>query len=188
MPLLLRGMALQVKAEGGAQSAAALMYPAVETKPHRHVYHQHAHPATRTEFPAIAYNAYKRGRCAYISVPIEEEFRSNHYYWLRSIYANALRQVLPNPLLMVQGPTSLRVSLMEKGGKRILHLIDYQREDTGVVEEFRETGDVQVRIRCPSPAHITIYPSEEDVGWGEENGYVKFRVPSFKFHVIAVIE
>ncbi len=188
MPLLLKSRALQVEAEEIAQRIASLMYPAVETKPYRHVYHQHAHPAVRTEFPAIVYNAYKKGRCIYIALPIEEEFRSNHYYWLRNIYANALKQILPNPLLKVNGPISLRVSLMKKEGKLILHLIDYQHEDTGIVEEFKETGEVRVEIRHPSPRKITVYPSVKEIEWTEENGYIKFQVPPFKLHTMIVIK
>ena len=190
MPLLVKDRALQVKVKKDAQTLARLTYPAVEQKwPYRHVHHQDvAHPATESEYPAITYNVYGKGRCVYFAQPVEAGFGRKGYYWLRKIYANALRKVLLNPMLEVNGPLSLQVSLMEKEGKRILHLINYYTEKTGVVEEFPETRNVQVKIRSPHTKEVVTAPAMEKVEWSERNnGIIEFQVPPFKGYAAILI-
>ncbi len=187
MPLLLKDRGLIVDVKGDAETLASLMYPAVELKPYRHVYHQHAHPEFETGSAGIIYNSYGRGRCIYMAAPIESSFRRDHYYWLRSIYHLALKKVIQDPLLEVDGPLSLHISLMRKGDRLILHLLNYYAEKTGVVEETIETRNVKVKIGRVKPKRIMAHPQMKEIEWSERNGHIEFKVPPFNHHTMIVI-
>ena len=134
------------------------------------------------------YNTYGDGRCVYIAAPVEKEFRKNRYSWFRTIYADALRRVLPNPRVEVLGPLSIVTSLMKREGRLIIHLLDYRYEKTGIVEEFYETRDVTIRVRTKKPRRIVTHPGEREPEWIERNGAIEFRVPPFNMYTAVVIE
>jgi len=195
MPLLLKTSelpALKVAPTTG-KTRAGLMEPAVETRVHRHVYHQHAHPAAETPHPSVVVNTFNKGSCMYIPLPLEAGYWDSGSPWLRNVYVNGVRVLNPEPGIDVHAPLSVEVSVMRQPGESrlIIHLVNV-REETAAgskvfIEEVHPAGEVGISLRRDARS-VRLIPEGTEVPFSKSSGRISFTVPSFQLHTAVVIE
>ncbi len=195
MPLLLKTPVLPTLKvlPTTATTLAGLMEPAVETKVHRHVYHQHSHPAAATPYPSVVVNAFGKGSCLYIPLPLEAGYWSSGSPWLRNVYLNGLRVLNPEPGIDVRAPLSVEVSIMRQPGQSrvIVHLINV-REETAAgsktfIEDVHPVGEVEISLRLDARS-VRLIPEGTELAVSRSSGRISFVVPPFGLHTAVAIE
>lgn len=194
MPVLIKGLntpVLRVRPSAEAKTLSAFMEPAMEAKTYRHVYHQHAHPAYRTNDPAITVHSFGKGACIYIAAPIEASFWKTGSPWLRLIVLDCLRLIRPKPLLEVSAPIGVEVNLMQQGNRWIVHLVQVREEKAGgsktFIEEIWPLHNIQVKVR-KKPERVYLAPDKEPLPFAEEEDGISFTVPVIGLHAMVVLE
>ncbi|MBP1994516.1 beta-galactosidase trimerization domain-containing protein [Paenibacillus eucommiae] len=200
LPILLKEQGqrrLNVIASPQAACLSGSMNPAVEAKVHRHVYHQHAHPANEAPYPAVVTNAFGRGKSLYIAGPIEASYWQTGSPWLRNLYLNCLRKLNQEPRLVVKAPLSVEVNVMvqartqDQASRIIVHLINV-REDKAAgsksfIEEVAPVDNVEVRIQA-SAKRVYLIPSGTELSFTQEKDSIRFTVPRVDIHTAVVID
>ncbi|MDF2723855.1 MAG: hypothetical protein K0Q59_3530 [Paenibacillus sp.] len=194
MPHLIKGVntpVLRVRPSAGTQPLSFFMEPAMESKTYRHVYHQHAHPAFRTNDPAITLNRFGQGACVYIAAPIEAAFWKTGSPWLKLIALDCLKLLRPKPLLEVSAPIGVEVNLMRQNDRLILHLVQVREEKAGgsktFIEEIWPLHRIPVKIR-QKPQRIYLAPDNTPLDFEETEDGVTFTVPELGLHAMIVLE
>ncbi|MFC3771075.1 beta-galactosidase trimerization domain-containing protein [Paenibacillus sp. GCM10012303] len=194
MPVLVKGTntpVLRVRPSAEARVLSVYMEPAMETKTHRHVYHQHAHPAIRTDDPAITLYSYGKGACLYLSAPVEASYWKTGSPWLRRIYMDGYKLLRPDPLIEVDAPIGVEVNLMRQASRWIVHLVQVREEKAAgsktFMEEIWPLHNIKVRIRA-KPARLYLAPQLEPLPFAEEGDGIVFTIPVLELHAMAVLE
>ncbi|GAA3407891.1 beta-galactosidase trimerization domain-containing protein [Paenibacillus hodogayensis] len=194
MPVLVKGVSapvLRVRLAAEARAVSAFMEPAMESKTYRHVYHQHAHPAIRTDDPAITVHPFGKGACVYIAAPVEASFWRTGSPWLRRIYMDCLKLLRPEPLLEVEAPIGIEVNLMRQGTRLIVHLVQVREEKAGgsktFIEEIWPVFNIRVKIRA-KPQSAYLAPDRQPLALVEEGDGVSLIVPEVGLHAMVVLE
>ncbi|RKN76052.1 alpha-amylase family protein [Paenibacillus ginsengarvi] len=194
MPILLKDTAqktLRIEAREGATVLAKFTDPALEAKTFRHVYHQHAHPAFPTPFPAVVSHSYGSGASLYFAGPIESAFWRTGSPWLRTLYLNGLNELDPDPLVKVEAPISVEVSVMRQSSRLVVHLTNV-REDKAAgsktfIEEIAPVTNIRVSVKT-SAERVYIAPDNTELPFEKEEGRIRFVVAEVGLHAAVVIE
>jgi hypothetical protein len=111
-------------------------------------------------------------KVAYVALPIFKAYR-NHDYWIyRELAVKALRFLLPEPLLQVDGPGGLEGTLHTQPAasghpaRWIVHLVAYQPRRT--LQNLAPEG-------TPVPVQV-------------DGGYVRVELPKVGVHTVVVLE
>jgi hypothetical protein len=125
----------------------------------------------------------------------------------RDLVSDALRRLLPEPTLTVEGlPTAGRVSLMRQQaeGRLVLHLLYATPVKRGadssiyasgqqaieVIEDLVPLHGVRCTVRLPKGARarrVTLDPQGEVLPFTEEAGAVQFAVPELLCHQMVAV-
>lgn len=141
------------------------------------------------EYPA----AIKKGNIVYMAHNVCEMYFVHGAQYHRDYLINALKLIYKSPVMQVKLPSAGRARLANQKGKNryILHLLyasPIQRGRTLVIEDIIEIRDIDVCLRIKEPIKSAVLiPSNKEIAFVEENGEVKFSVPSLKFHQIVAL-
>jgi hypothetical protein len=111
--------------------------------------HRHTPSSGRVAYPG----AVRNGRVVYFAHPIFSQYSRNAPRWCRTLVANAIDLLLPEPVVRVSGPTTLQASVLEQKEQRraIVHLLHYiperRGQDFDVIEDVIPVTDITVSLR-----------------------------------------
>ncbi len=152
--------------------------------------HQHTPSSRETGYPGIV----RRGQVIYFAHPIFTQYRSRAPRWCRTLLLNALALLLPDPLVRVNGPSTLMTALNEQTAEKrqVLHLLHYIPERRG--EEFDTIEDViplynlDVSVRADRPVSaVRLAPQGTPLAFNLAAGRVLFTVPELNGHQMVEI-
>ncbi|GAA3406145.1 beta-galactosidase trimerization domain-containing protein [Paenibacillus hodogayensis] len=194
MPILLKDpahKALRIEAKEGSDVWARFTDPALEAKTHRHVYHQHAHPAHPTPHPAVVAHTYGKGASLYVSGPIESAYWRTGSPWLRTLYLNGLRRLYPDPFVKVDAPLSVEVNAMRQSSRIVIHFTNV-REDKAAgsktfIEEIVPAGQIEAVVRA-SADRVYVVPGNTELSFVKEEGQIRFVLPEIGLHAAVILE
>lgn len=194
MPILLKKTSspvLRVRNRSDAESLAQLVRPAVETRTHRHVYHQHAHPDRVTGYPAITSNRRGKGAAVYFSGSVETSYVATGSPWLRKIVLNCIDRLLPQPVIRVEAPLSVEVTWMRQADRWIVHLTAIRTERTdgtpSYIEDIIPIPTVIVTVNA-RPSRVYSAPDMTEINFEEQEHGIRFAVHQLGFHAMIVLE
>jgi hypothetical protein len=106
---------------------------------------------------------------------------------------NVLNLLLPEPLLRVEGPTSMETTVARQGKRTIVHLLQYCPErrtpKLDIVEDIVPLFDVPLSLKLArKPRRAYLAPGEEPLAFEYAGGRVSLRVPSVRGHEMVVVE
>jgi len=179
---------VRVKAGAGAESLARVVEPYFE----RAWDHFSSHRQTPGDKASRYSAAVQRGRVAYIAYPIFSAFAMHGNYPYRLLVRNVLDRLLPEPLLRVEGPTSLEATVMTQGKRVIVHLLNYAPErrakDLDLVEDVVPLFDVKVSLKLgKEPGLVYLAPTAKGLYFEYEEGRVRVEVPEVRGHEMVVL-
>ena len=128
----------------------------------------------------------------YFSHPIFRQYSEYASLWCKKLFQNALNRLLPSPLVEVNGPSTLEVTLNTQVSKNrdVIHLLHYIPEKRSknlyTVEEIIPLFDIEisVRLRDKNSPHVSValQPQNQPVEHEIENEKLLFKVPELYGH------
>ncbi|WP_135553947.1 alpha-L-fucosidase [Paenibacillus cymbidii] len=159
IPQLLEGPFLKVK-PSTAETLSRIQWPLTVPAPQRAFRHPIPPAGRISEFPAVTTNRYGEGQAMYVAAPIFATYWKYNHFWLRRIVNNALDLMDTGKPFSLAAPATVEANMMENGGRRYLHLINFQNGHTGSRKEaFYDP------IECINPIYdiVVRFPAEAGV-------------------------
>ncbi|MBN2047004.1 MAG: beta-galactosidase trimerization domain-containing protein [Anaerolineaceae bacterium] len=153
--------------------------------------HRHTPSRGETGYPGIVRN----GNAIYFMHPIFRQYEQNAPRWVRMLFFNAIDLLMPDPLVRVDGPTTLLATLNTQTEKQrdIVHLLHFIPERRGrdfdVVEEVIPLYHLPVSVRVEQQVQsVRLVPQEVSLDFKVENGRVSFEVDKLDGHQMIEIQ
>lgn len=109
---------------------------------------------------------------------------------LRRFLDDMARRMFPEPMVRVEGPGSVDVSVARKGGKLLVNLVNTSgpHRTEAVIESIPPVGELRVTIRQPArPASVRLEPSGQAPAFEYRDGKVTVTVPGVAIHEAIVL-
>ena len=147
-----------------------------------------------SEFPAIGVNRYGQGTALYIAAPVFRTYWNSNHFWVRRIVTNLLDLYETGKTFDTDAPVHVEANLMEKDGKKFLHLINFQNIHAGEksssfydpIESITPVHGIEVRVNDPRIRSATTRPDGEKLATEKTERGIRFTVP--KVHIHTIIE
>jgi hypothetical protein len=138
------------------------------------------------------------GKVAYLSHPIFRAYQLHGYPVYRLIIGALLRRLLPEPLVRIEAPTTVEVTLLrqqpdDSTERLVCHILNYvpQRRtpDLDLLEDVIPLYDVPLAIRAGwTPRAAYLAPEQTTLPVTMEGAYARVRVPRVEGHAMIVLE
>ena len=133
------------------------------------------------------------GRSAHIAFPIFRAYALHGNYPYRLLVRNILGMLLPEPLVRIDAPTGVEVSVMKQGKRTITHLLYYSAErrakDLDLIEDIVPLHDLPLSVKLVrQPARAYLAPDMTPVPLVYRDGYAHVTVPELRGHAMVVLE
>ncbi len=194
IPQLIDGAFLKVKPTT-AETWSRILWPLTVPAPRRAFRHPIPPAGRASEFPAISANRYGEGQAIYVAAPIFGTYWRHNHFWLKRIINNALRMIDRKRPFFIEAPPSVEANMMEKQGKRYLHLLNFQNGHTGSrkdalydpIEQINPVHDVKVIFRDRHIAGVRQLPENVSLTLTDTADGVEVTVPKVHIHTILEI-
>ena len=187
--MYLRG--LEVAPLAGAEVLASTAVPYFNRTYRHFCSHRHTPSAGEPGYPAVV----KSGRVVYLAHPVFSQYHKNAPRWVKTVVLDALRLLLPEPLVRHEGPSTLTTALNEQPaeGRAVLHLMHYiperRGQDFDIIEDVIPLYDVRVSVRPPREvAAVRLAPEGTPLEIAQRDGRVEFVVPEVHGHRMVALE
>ncbi len=181
--MYLRGM--DVIAQPGSEVLASVMVPYFNRTYQHFCSHRHTPSSGQPGYPGIIRN----GSVIYFAHPIFTQYHRNAPRWCKTLFLNALDILLPEPLVRIQGPSTLltAINAQTRKDRWVLHLLHYVPERRGqefdVIEDVIPLYNIRVSIRVPRTIRqVTCVPDRQALPWTIKNERLEFTVPEINGH------
>jgi hypothetical protein len=155
------------------------------------VSHRTTPPDGVTDQPAVTIN----GKCTYISLPVFRTYRQYGNRVCRDLVRNCLTRLLPSPLVMVDGPSGLEVTVtrQEAMGRTIIHLLYAVPERRAlrldIIEDRQVVEDLVIALRVDKrPDRVVLQPQGDILATEFDGSYVHIQVARVEGYQLLVIE
>ena len=132
------------------RALATLVDPLIEPRPEELFFFRHGElspPGDSTAFAAVTHRTVGSGQVAYVAAPIFEAFNTQHQWYLGDVADNLLRALSPPRAVEVEAPRSVEVTLTEKDGHLVVHLVNYHlAAERNFVEEVVPVHGVELLL------------------------------------------
>ncbi|GHV28877.1 hypothetical protein AGMMS4952_13620 [Spirochaetia bacterium] len=128
-------------------------------------------PGIDTEYPAIAYGSFGKGKAVWSAAPFEQSSQTVH----KQVFTNLIQYISSDkPQIKSDAPAQVEFTIFRDQEKKILQL-----HCVNIQEQFPmiPLGGFSVALRLEtSPRRVVLLPATTDVPFTVQNGYVEFRV------------
>jgi hypothetical protein len=180
-----RGVAIQADAE--AEVLAETIAPYFNRTWEHFCSHRHS-PSTGK---AIGPAAVAGESAIYFAHPLFTTYANCAPVWCKLLLQNALEILLPDPILRIDGPSSIvaTVNAQPAENRQIIHLLGYIPERRGqafdVIEDVLPVRDVRVSLRAESePQSVRLVPEGSDLPFRWANGRVELICEELRGHAM----
>ncbi len=127
--------------------------------------------------------------------PLFTQYHANAPLWVKKLAGNALKRLLPDPVMEVKGPSSVLAAVNEQPGEKrwVVHLLHYIPERRGqafdVIEDVIPVANIDVRVKTPQTVRRTVLvPEGRAIEARREGAYTAFRLPVLEGHQMIALE
>jgi len=129
----------------------------------------------------------------YIAYPIFSAFANHGNIPCRKLTEKIIDLLLPEPLIKIDGPSSLEATLTRQGSRTIIHLLYYcpeRRTPTlDIVEDIVPLYAVPLSLKIArKPASVYLAPGGEKLEFAYALGRLEITVPEIRGHQMIVVE
>ncbi|MEN6311364.1 MAG: alpha-amylase family protein [Acidobacteriota bacterium] len=143
---------------------------------------------------AATINSFGKGRVAAVYGPVASIYFRSHHPWLREFIGGLAAELFPNPVVRVDGPSCLDVSLRTtRDGKLSIHLLN--TAGTPLPDRYSFTDfippleNVRLTVKCAAkPKSVAWVPDGGPLDWDWRDGRLTVTVPRLKIHGVLVVE
>jgi hypothetical protein len=182
---------LQVEATGDCEILSHTKVPYFNRTWEHFCSHKHTPSSGQNGYPGIT----KKGNAIYFMHPIFTQYNQNAPRWCKQLFFNALRMLLPDPLIEHNGPSTMLVTLNEQKAKnrQVVHLLHYIPErrssDIDVIEDVIPLYNIKLSVRIPQPVkQVVCVPENILLAFELKEDRVEFTVPKIEGHQMIALE
>ncbi|MBI2300490.1 MAG: beta-galactosidase trimerization domain-containing protein [Armatimonadetes bacterium] len=189
-PYVMYEPGLKVASKPGAEVLGEIWEPYFNRTWRHFVSHNHTPVRGRGEDPGIV----QSGRVVYFSHPVFACYGKHGMMFYRDVALNALRRLLPDPLVLSDAPTTLQVTWNRQPaeGRSVVHLLHYIPEKRTLGPEYVEDViplyNVGLKLRASAPRRVYLAPGDGELPFVVEGGYVRLTVPEVRGHTMVVMD
>lgn len=186
--MYLRGQ--KVSPAEGAEVLAEIWEPYFNRTYQHFCSHAHTPVARRAEPPA----ALRKGRVVYLVHPVFSTFAQYGMPFYKQLVLNALKILLPSPLVIADAPSTLQVTWNRQPahGRSVVHLLHYIPERRTLAADYLEDViplyNVPLRLRASAPRRVYLAPQREQIPFQTDGEYLSLIVPEVRGHQMVVLE
>ena len=186
--MYLRGQ--KVSPAEGAEVLAEIWEPYFNRAYQHFCSHAHTPVARRSELPA----ALRKGQVVYLTHPVFSTFAQYGMPFYKQLVLNALKMLLPNPLVIADAPSTLQVTWNRQSAHRrsVVHLLHYIPERRTLAADYLEDviplSSIPLRLRTSTPKRVYLAPQREEVPFQTDGEYLSLTVPEVRGHQMMVLE
>ncbi len=180
----------QVAAQPGTEVLAECVAPYFNRTWEHFSSHRHTPSAGKPGYPGVL----RRGRAIYFMHPVFTQYQGNAPRWVKRLVVNAVRMLLPEPLVRLEAPSSALVSINEqpRENRWVVHLLHYIPERRGrefdVIEDVIPLHDVKVSLRTPRPVkEVAAVPQGQPLRFTTSAGRIEFVLPKLEGHQMIAV-
>ena len=146
-----------------------------------------------TDYPAVTISS--AGNVVYFAHPLFLGYRRQAPQWYKELFLAVLRQIVPDPLVTCDAPSSAQVTLLRQAdpARTIAHLLHYIPERRGLefdtIEDIIPLYQVALAFKTPNPPErVYLAPSGEELAFTCDGDTVRLVVPEVRGHAMVVAE
>jgi len=130
----------------------------------------------------------------YFAHPVFASFAKHGMVFYKYLVLNALKRLLPNPLVKSDAPSTLHVTWNRQPAKNrsVVHLLHYipERRTQGAdyLEDIIPLHDVTLQLRTSKPSKVYLAPSGEKLKAKVDGEYITVTVPRVEGHAMLVLD
>lgn len=181
----------RVKASSGAQTQGWLVDSYFNRAFDRFCSHNQTPFTERSSYPI----AVLKGRVAYLAPAVFKAYREHSYYLYKTIVGRLLEELLPEPLVRVEAPSAMEVSVnrQSKPSRLIAHLVNFQPQRRHVniewIEKLYPVRDIRLALRTgKAPREVRLVPQDKPISFRQNNAYCEVNIPEVLAHQMIVFE
>ena len=176
-----------------AEALAYITHPSCERTDEEWVSHSHSNPREKTDFPALLYRAYGKGKSLYIPLPVFRAYGASPYGLIRELLLKLLDFLDPEPTVRIQAPLGVEVTCMRKNGRTILALVNLPHGELArelkEVQEVLPVTDMPVMLKAQNVKTVSLPLSENaSLAFERRGEYISFAIPKLHIMQVAVVE
>ncbi len=182
---------LEVQAQEDAEVLAEINVPFFNRDWRHWCSHRHTPSSRKAAYPG----AVRNGRTVYLAHPVFAQYQENAPRWCRQLVANALDILLPDPVLRVEGPSTLLATINRQPDRNrwVIHLLHYIPERRGqafdIIEDVIPLRDVRVSVRASGPVKRIVRAPEGDIlDASTQDGRTSATLPILHGHAMLCVE
>jgi hypothetical protein len=171
--------------DGGAKVLADVIEPVFYRTWNHFCSHRHAPSSGKPSYPAIV----RRGNVIYFGHAVFDLYAGFAPLWVKKMALNALKMLLPDPVLSHDGPSTLEatVNAQEAEDRWVVHLLHYiplnRARNLSVIEDVVPLYDVTVSVKVPQAVRgVVCVPENEPLTFEHKGDRVEFVLPRLVGH------
>ena len=143
---------------------------------------------------AATVNAFGKGQVGAVYGPVASIYFRSHHPWLREFIGGLAAALFPDPLVKVEGPPGLDVSVRTtRDGRLSVHLLNTTGmplpDRYGFTDFVPPLEGIKLAVRVPArPKAVTWVPDGGALDWSWADGSLKVTVPRLRIHAVIVWE
>jgi hypothetical protein len=141
--------------------------------------------------PAASIATLGKGRIAAVYAPLGVGYDRKPHPAARKFLGDLARELFPDPAVTVTGSPDVDVTLAQKDGKLLVHLVNTvgPHATAPIIETIPPIGPLEVTLRLPKrPAKVTLQPDGGDLPFDYADDRIRLTVPSVPIHEAVVVE
>lgn len=179
----------QVKPKPGAVVEVEARVPYFNRTAETFCSHRHTPSSGKAGYPGVVGN----GRNIYFMHPVFEQYHANAPRWVKVMVGAAIRRQVVDPVLRVEGPSTLMAMVNEQGSRYVVHLLHAIPERRGqtldVIEDVIPLHEVKVSVKLPRAVkRVVTAPEGAVLPHTVKDGRVEFTLPRLEMHQMIVLE
>jgi hypothetical protein len=177
--------AVDVAPVRGAKVLASVTEPVFHRTWEHFCSHYQAPSSGKESYPAIV----RKGNVIYFGHAVFSMYHVHGPRWVKVMVLNAMKMLLPEPLLRHDGPTTLEATVNEQKDKRrrVVHLLHYiplnRAKNLCTIEDVIPLYNVSLSLRADVvPKRVRCVPGGEELAFAVRKGRIEFVVPEVRGH------
>jgi len=151
--------------------------------------HEYTPEGRISEYAAVV----RSGRVITMAAPLLAAYGKHAAPNYRVLLGNCIDLLLPCPMIRAQGPTKLETTVIRAGNRLIVHFMSFsverRAEGLDIVEDAIPLVNVPVSVKVDArPKRVFLAPSEQDIAFTYDNGYVHTSVTELDGHTMLVVD
>jgi hypothetical protein len=147
--------------------------------------HRQSPSSGNSSLPAVMQN----DKVTYFAHPIFTQYYHNTPKWVKTLFLNAVDNILETPIIQIDGPSTILSMLNEQQNKQryVLHLLHYIPEQRGrqfeVVEDIIPLHNLKISLNLPKKVNSAkLVPEDNNIKISSEGKKIALFVPKLEGH------